>query len=167
MLISFEAVIEKFAEKGEKTSWTYLLIETEIANQINPGVKKIYRIKGSLNLLPIEQIALMPMGDGSFILPLNQTLRKQLKINVGDIIRVSLEVDNNEKEVNSYLMDCLSIEPKALAFFRTLSKSHQKYFSNWISAAKTTTTIENRLVMTLDALQNKWDYPTMIKYHKK
>ena len=39
----------------------------KIANKLNPGVKKSYRVKGKLDDLAIEKTALIPMGKGDFI----------------------------------------------------------------------------------------------------
>ena len=36
-MINFNAEIEKFDTKGEKTGWTYVFIPVNIANQIMPG----------------------------------------------------------------------------------------------------------------------------------
>ena len=38
--------------------------------------KKSFRVKGLLDKHTIKQVAVMPMGDGTFILPLNADIRK-------------------------------------------------------------------------------------------
>ena len=79
MSIVFESQIEKYGNKGEKTGWTYILIDIHKAKQLNPTRKTSFRVKGLLDSLPIEGISILPIGDGHFILPLNLTLRKLLK----------------------------------------------------------------------------------------
>ncbi len=82
-MVQFTATIQRFAEQGEKTGWSYITIPSDIAEQLNPGIKKSFRVKGKLDLHIIEQQALLPMGDGSFILPLNASIRKAIHKNKG------------------------------------------------------------------------------------
>ena len=51
-MISFNTTILKFAEKGEKTGWTYILIPNEISQQINPDQKKSYLSNVIWNHIP-------------------------------------------------------------------------------------------------------------------
>ena len=64
------------------------------------------------------------------------------------------------------MLACVELEPKAKTYFESLPKSHQRYFSNWVDGAKTAITRERRLITIIEALNNKWDYPTMIKFYK-
>ena len=67
-MIQFNAVIRQFAEQGEKTGWSYITIPSDIADQLKPGFKKSFRVKGKLDSYSIAQQALLPMGNGEFIL---------------------------------------------------------------------------------------------------
>ena len=40
-IVQFKAVIKKFGDKGEKTSWHYIEIPVDIADQLKKGYKKI------------------------------------------------------------------------------------------------------------------------------
>jgi hypothetical protein len=73
-MIFFSAKIQRFAKKGEKTGWSYIEISEAQAAKLNPGCKKSFRVKGKLDEFKIEKTALMPMGDGNFILPFNGTM---------------------------------------------------------------------------------------------
>ena len=70
-MIQFNAIILKFDQQGEKTGWTYIVIPAATADKIKAGYKKSFRVKGQLNGQAIKQKALLPMGNGDFILPLN------------------------------------------------------------------------------------------------
>ena len=78
-MIRFAAVIKKFNSQGEKTGWTYIKIPAAIAEELKPGNKKSFRVKGSLDEYLFEGIALLPMGNGGFIMALNAAIRKQIK----------------------------------------------------------------------------------------
>jgi Domain of unknown function (DUF1905) len=47
-VLSFTTAISQFAQQGEKTGWTYIVVPAAIAGKLNPGVKKSYRVKGRL-----------------------------------------------------------------------------------------------------------------------
>ena len=67
-MVEFKAVLEKFREMGEKTGWTFIYISLDIAQKLNPGVRKAYRVKGKLDDFKIKDVSLLPMGNGDFIL---------------------------------------------------------------------------------------------------
>ena len=73
-MVKFTVTILKFGEQGEKTGWTYITIPAEIALQLMPDNKKSFRVKGKLDEYLIKGVALLPMGEGSFIMALNAAL---------------------------------------------------------------------------------------------
>ena len=75
-MVLFSTTIHKFDKQGEKTGWTYLEIPADIAQQLVPGNKKSFRVKGKLDNHSIKGVALLPMGGGTFIMPLNSAMRK-------------------------------------------------------------------------------------------
>ncbi len=166
-MLVYKTIIKKFAAMGEKTGWTYIEVPSEFATQLNPGVKTSFRVKGKLDEMVIKQIALIPMGDGEFIIPVNASMRKLLGKRNGFTITVSLTLDKSAFKFNPDFVACLEDEPAALTFFNTLTGSHQKYFSNWIDAAKTIETKTKRILMSVKALSLKQGYSEMIRANKK
>ena len=131
-MVSFTTTIKKFDRQGEKTGWTYIEIPAGIADELNPGVKKSYRVKGKLDNFKIKGVALLPMGGGVFIIPLNAAMRKAIGKRNGAKLKVLLETDNDPFRMNADFMECLADEPIAKKHFESLPGSHQKYFSKWI-----------------------------------
>lgn len=162
-MVVFTAVVQKFNTKGEKKGWTFLEIPASVANAINPAVKKTYRIKGFINNTAMAGIAIMPMGEGRFILPLNKELRKQAQISLGQLVELKLQVDNKVYVLSADFIECLNDEPQALAFFNTLANAHKNYFSKWIEQSKTVETKAKRIALSINALANKWGYSEMIQ----
>ncbi len=78
-MVCFSTIIKKFEEKGEKTGWTYIDIQAGIAQQLIPNNKKAFRVKGKLDEYIFEGISLVPMGGGDFIMPINATIRKNIR----------------------------------------------------------------------------------------
>ncbi len=148
---------------GGKTGWTFIAVSSEEAGKLFPGNKQSFRVKGHLNEVAIQQQALLPMGEGNFILPLKAALRKQLGVRLGYTISGSLERDTSEVALSLGLLECLAEEPAALAFFQTLTAGHQRYFSGWIESAKTDATKAKRIALTVQAAARKMGYPEMIR----
>ena len=162
-MIQFKTTIQKFGEQGEKTGWTYIEIPAAMAQQLKPGNKKSFRVKGKLDTYKIAGIALIPMGGGSFIMAINADMRRKIHKRHGAILQVQLLEDKQEFQLNKDFIDCLDDDPTAKAFFYTLTGSHQRYFSKWIDAAKTEPTRVKRITLAVTALAKKWGYPEMIR----
>lgn len=162
-MIKFTAVLKKFAEQGEKTGWTFIEVSSTIANKIKPNTKKSYRVKGFLDSYPIEQVALVPMGEGDFIIAVNATMRKAIGKRQGASVKVQLEEDTEGYILNADFMACMEDEPKAMSFFKTLPPGHQRYFSKWIESAKTEETRAKRIAQTINAMIKSMGYSEMIR----
>ena len=162
-MVEFVTTIRKFDKQGEKTGWTYIEIPADIAQRIKPGNRKEFKVKGKLDAHTISRQSVMPMGGGIFIMPLNASLRKAIGKRKGAMLKVKLAADNSEFVFNKDFMDCLADDPPARAFFKSLTGSHQRYFSKWIDSAKTEPTKIKRITMAVNALSKKWGYPEMLK----
>ncbi|MFN8436315.1 MAG: YdeI/OmpD-associated family protein [Cytophagales bacterium] len=160
-------ILEKFGSKGEKSGWVYVFIDSETSEQINSGVKKAYRVKGQIDEIEFNQIALAPMGDGDFILPIKKDLFKKLHKNIGAQVVLSLELDNTEFKPDTDLIEALENEVDVFQKFNLLTQGHQRYFSNWIAQAKSMDTKSKRIYQTIFALKNGLNYSEMIKYFKE
>lgn len=165
-MVKFTAIIEKFGEMGEKTGWTFVPVSAEIAGRLKPGCRQSFRVKGKLDALAIEAMALIPVGDGKFILPLKADLRKKLGKKKGDPLVVHIGEDKKPYQINADLLECLEDEPSALSTFNSLTGSHQRYFSKWIESAKTNATRIKRISMAVNALAKGWGYAEMIRAGK-
>lgn len=165
-MIKFTATLLQFDEQGEKTGWTYLPIPADIAQQLKPGNKKPFRVKGKLDNFKIKSVALMPMGDGSFIMPVNAAMRKGTGKRKGAMITAALEEDDEPLKLNEDFLICLNDEPAALKHFNSLSGSHRNYFSKWIDSAKTESTKTKRIAMAVSALQKGMGFPEMMREQK-
>lgn len=162
-MIRFSTTIFQFGEQGEKTGWHYISITSAQAKQLNQQSKKSFRVKGKLDEFAIKEVALMPMGNGDFIMPLNATIRKGIKKRKGATLLVQIEKDETVFVPSTELMECLEDEPKALEYFNQLPKSHQKYYTNWIESAKTEQTKAKRIAQSVNALSHKMHYGEMIR----
>ncbi|HLT75533.1 MAG TPA: YdeI/OmpD-associated family protein [Ohtaekwangia sp.] len=164
--ITYSAKIEKFTSKGEKSGWSYIAVSPAQAEKLKPKSKVSFRVKGRLDDTPLKQVALLPMGDGSFILPVNASMRKSLGKKAGDNVKVQLEADERPLRVSKDFLVCLKDDERAYTFFQTLPRSHQLYFSKWIDSAKTAATKSKRITMAIIGLSQQQGFGEMIRANK-
>lgn len=162
-MVKFRATIHKFDNQGEKTGWTYFEVPADLAQELKPGNRKEFKVKGKLDTQVIKRVSLYPMGGGNFILVLNAALRKAIGKKHGAMVEVQLLSDNSEFVFNKDFLECLADEPAASAFFNSLPGSHQRYFSKWIDDARTEPTRTKRIAMAVNALVKKLGYSEMIR----
>ena len=166
-MVQFTTTIQKFDEMGDKTGWSYINIPSEIAQELFPGNKKSFRVKGKLDSHPIKGVSLIPMGGGDFIMAINAEMRKATGKKKGSSLKVQLTQDKIPYRINQELLDCLEDEPAAKAFFNTMPHSHQSYWSKWIESAKTDATKTKRIAQSVIAMAKKFNYPQMIRSLKQ
>ena len=166
-MIKLTAIIEKFDQKGEKTGWTYLDIPSELASDLKADCKVSFRVKGQIDTVKFEGIALAPMGEGNFILPLKKEIQKKIGKSKGATVALQITEDKGFKlEMPEDLESCLCDVGGSMEQFNGMPKSHQNYYFNWINAAKTDSTRVKRIAQTIEAMVKKMDFGQMIKHNK-
>lgn len=138
-----------------------------VAQQLKPGNKKSFRVKGKLDDLRIKGVGLLPMGEGDFIMAVNASMRKALRKEKGSKLIVQIELDNIKPKPPAELIECLKDEPAAYVFFKKLSPSHRNYFGNWVRIARTEETKAKRIAHCVSALSKKNDFGQMMRSIKK
>ena len=166
-MVQFTTTIKQFGKQGEKTGWTYIDIPADIAEQLMPGQRKGFYVKGKLDNFSFKGISLLPMGDGNFILTLNASIRKAIGKKKGAMLNVKLQADTEGYKLNKDFIACLDDAPDARQYFDSLPGSHRNYFSKWIDSAKTEPTKVKRIAMAVNALSKKWGFPEMLRNTKK
>ncbi len=166
-MIVFKTILLKFDEQGEKTGWTYFEVPNKIADKLKPGYKRSFRVKGAIDEYQIQFVAMIPMGSGDFIIPVNAVMRKALRKRKGDTVKVSLVVDDAAVKISTTLLECLEDDPAALIYFKKLPGSHQNYYSKWIESAKTDITKAKRIALTINACSKKMSFSQMMQLEKK
>ena len=164
--IQFTGTILKFGDKGEKTGWSYIHIPAHLAQELKPGNKKSFRVKGKLDNYAIKQVSLLPMGEGDFIMAFNAAMRKGTGKRDGAMIDVQLQEDKTEIEMPADFAECLEADPDAQAFFNKLPKSHQNYWIKWIASVKGAEARESRLMRAVIALAKGFGFNEMLRAEK-
>ena len=158
-------VLERFGKKGEKSGWTYVLIPAVIAQALSKA-RNTFRVKGFIDQHEIRQVALVPMGDGDFILPVNGEMRRAIKKSKGAPVLLSLQHDPSDLLPDRDFIDCLAEDLRALANYEKLTQGHKNYFTKWIGTARTAPTKASRIAMALDALSRGLGFAEMLREKK-
>jgi hypothetical protein len=166
-MVQFSAIMKRFEKQGEKTGWTYIEIPPDLAQKLKPGNRKEFKVKGKLDNHVITRVSLFPLGGRRFIMAINAAMRKAIGKRHGAMVKLVLTEDKSEFVFDKDFMNCLDDEPAAMAFFKTLPGSHQRYFSKWIDSAKTVQTKAKRIAQTINSLSKGLGYPEMMRALKK
>ena len=165
-MVKFTTTILRFAKQGEKTGWTYIVIHADVAQQLQPGNRRGFRTKGKIDNHKFCGKSLIPMGKGEFIFTVDAGIRKAIGKRAGAMVKVQIEFDKSEYALNAEFMDCLNDEPDALKFFKTLTRSHQNYFSKWIESAKTEQTKAKCIAQSINSFLKEQGFPEMLREQK-
>jgi uncharacterized protein YdeI (YjbR/CyaY-like superfamily) len=166
-MIRLTVVLKRFDKQGEKTGWTYIEIPEDLAQKLKPGNRKEFKVKGKLDNHTIHRVSLLPMGGGGFIMPVNAAMRKAIGKRHGAMVTLQATEDTSEFIFDTDFMNCLADDPAALEFFKMLPGSHQRYFSKWISSAKTEQTKAKRIAQSINGLAKKLGYSDTMRLWKK
>ena len=100
---------------------------------------------------------LVRMGGPNHILIILKSIREQISRTFGDEVKVSVELDVEERMVTvpAELKRAFRENPEARAVFEYLSYTHQKEYVTWIEEAKRVETRGRRVAKTLEMLVNR------------
>lgn len=147
LLVNKEVQLEKFPGKG---GWTFARLPEVKPESSNPfGWKKV---KGFIDDVEIRQYHLMPMGNGALFLPVKAAIRKKIKKESGDWIKVVLFEDNGPTEVPEEFITCLKDDPDAWINFQNFTDQEQKQYVDWIYAVKTDALKVDRIATAINKI---------------
>jgi hypothetical protein len=91
---------------------------------------------------------------GVYMLPLSAENREGAGATAGEVLDVRIELDTEPRTVDipDDLDAALAADPKARAFFDTLSVSNQRAYTTWVDSAKRPETRQDRVARTVALL---------------
>ncbi|MDD5150107.1 MAG: YdeI/OmpD-associated family protein [Flavobacterium sp.] len=149
-LVDKEYLLEKFQGKG---GWTFARIPEIVQNKNKPF--GWVRVRGTIDKFEIKNYNLQPMGNGNLFLPVKAEIRKKIRKEEGDYVRIILFTDNFPTEITEELKLCLMDVPNAYEAFLSYSNGEQKTFLEWIYSAKTDATKVERIAKMIDKITTK------------
>jgi len=129
--IENDYLLQKFEGKG---GWTYALIpEVSKEKRFPFGLKKV---SGSIDDYKLENCTLMPFGNGQLFLPVKAEVRKSIKKEAGEWVRIILFGEESPEVIPGDILECLKDAPLAFKRFKELPDLQQKEEINAILDAK-------------------------------
>ncbi|MEH7890383.1 YdeI/OmpD-associated family protein [Elizabethkingia meningoseptica] len=139
--------LEKFGGKG---GWTFARIP-----EIPPGKNTPFnwvKVRGTIDDYEIVNYNLQSMGNGCLFLPVKADIRKKIKKQAGDTVRIVLYEDNNPTSIPEELILCLQEEKGVYEAFSAYTDGEKKTIIEWIYAAKAIETKADRIAKTINGI---------------
>ena len=90
-------------------------------------------VSGSIDDYILDHYKLMPMGNGKLFLPVKAAIRKKIKKEAGDTVRIKLQVDHSPITIPDEIKECfLQESKKTYENFEKLPQSEQKAFIDFV-----------------------------------
>jgi len=145
--IENDYLLQKFEGKG---GWTYALIpEVSKEKRFPFGLKKV---NGSIDNYKLENCTLMPFGNGQLFLPVKAEIRKSIKKEAGEWVRIILFGEESPEVIPADILECLKEAPNAYKRFKELPDLEQKEEIDAIMEAKRQDTKVEKIVRLIDKL---------------
>ena len=137
----------------------FVEVSASRASALKPGWRKPLPVLVQLNGKPPQghRINMMPAGDGSFYLYLNNIIRTHAGVTVGDRVSVSIEFDpayrsGPQHTMPRWFQTALRDHPRARENWNKLTPSRQKEVLRYLAQLKSPEARERNLARALRAL---------------
>lgn len=131
-IVQRTAIIEQFPYSN---GWRFIRIpEVEQPKDVPFG---FLGVCGSIDDYEIVSAKLMPIGNGQLFLPVKATIRKFLKKDTGDTVKVLLYPESIPVDIDAEIMGCLKLMDKSWEAFNKLPVSKQRTHMEYINQAHT------------------------------
>ena len=147
-LVDREAQLERFPGLG---GWTYVPTPEIRQNPQAPFGWVV--VKGWIDNCELRRFKLMPMGEGRLFLPVRAAIRKKIKKEAGDWVKIVLYAEQSSTALPEELVACFQNDPqKTYQTFCGFSRSQQKAYLDWIYGARKVDTQIGRIATMMDRL---------------
>jgi len=139
--------------RGPGGSWAHMPIPFKVETTF--GSKGRVPVRGTINNVAYRS-SIMPRGDATHYMAVNQTLRAAAGAGIGDTVKVVMEPDTAKRTVTvpPYLKKALAAAAHD-KIFAALSYSHRKELVDWIAQAKKPETRARRIEKCLHMLAKR------------
>ncbi|AFD07261.1 YdeI/OmpD-associated family protein [Solitalea canadensis] len=153
LLFDKEVLLEKIGGKG---GWTIARIDIE--KEVNKTFGQV-KVKGNIDNYDFAEAHLMPMGNGKLFIPINAGIRKQLKKEVGDWVKITLYKFETSFVVPEMFIECLEDEPEALKQFKSFTDEEQQQYTDWIFSTDIEEAQIERIATAIDYIAKGYRLP--------
>ncbi|CAN1565313.1 Protein of unknown function DUF1905 [Fimbriimonadaceae bacterium] len=127
-------------------------VPKEVQSEIEFPTGTKQRFEGTVNGDPVSG-ALLPTGTGSFYIMVSASLRKRLRLELGDPVEVNLTiVDPNVVDAPEDILSAIQADDFNLFKWEVLTAGTKRGFLHEITSAKTASTRQERIQALVDRL---------------
>lgn len=152
-LFDSEVILEKIGGKG---GWTIARIDIE--KEVNKIFGQV-KVKGCIDNYEFAEAHLMPLGNGKLFIPVNAGIRKQIKKEVGDLVKITLYKYETSFVVPEMFIECLKDEPEALNQFDKFTPEEQQQYTDWIFSIDKEEAQIDRIATAIDFIAKGYKLP--------
>jgi hypothetical protein len=129
--------------RGPGGSWAHMPVPFNVEKTF--GARGRVAVRGTINDV-VYRSSILPRGDGTHYMAVNQTIRAAASAGIGDQVKVVMEPDTQKRTivVPPWLEKALAQAAQDKTF-HALSYSHRKELVDWISQAKKPETRARRI----------------------
>jgi len=146
-LVDSDYLLQKYPGKG---GWTFAAI-SEISQDKHAWFGWV-KVCGTIDNYEIDNYHLMPMGNGTLMLPVKSEIRKKIGKNEGDWVHITLYSQDLPKIELTDFFTCLQDEPIAFRNFQNLPPNEQKKLTDWIYSIKNDDLKVERIAQAINKL---------------
>ena len=148
--MQFTATLQKFENNK---LWGHHIIVPEEVVSIFEGTDR--RVICTINDTVEFHCALMPKGDGQYFINLNQTIRRQLHLDIGSTLHLKLIKDNSEYglPMPEEMQALLDMDDEGKHYFHSLTKGKQRSLLYIIGKPKNSDTRLRKALVVIDYLK--------------
>ena len=139
-------------------------VPKEISRTLGSGKERI-PVCGTVEGLPLRT-TLVPSGNGRHRLAIHGDIYRKLRIDAGDVVEVSLELDEESREpvLPPSLIAALKFSKVAAREFRAMTTALRRQIVRYLTSAKSDATVERRIAKFIVHLEK--DPPSRRKVGK-
>lgn len=149
-LVSAVVQLQRFPGKG---GWTYVALP-QIKN-VSTSAFNWMEVTGTIDDYQLVAAKLMPMGNGVLFIPVKSEIRKAIKKEVGDSVKLVLFANDSSVVSTADLEACIADVPEAYHHFKSLKLSDRKQLLQWMAQPTTDEQKVNRINKVIDHLLRK------------
>jgi hypothetical protein len=128
-------------------------VPLEVSRSLDAGKGHI-PVQGTVERVPLRT-TLVPAGNGRHRLAIHGDIYRKLRIDVGAVVEISIELDEESREpvLPPSLIAALKFSPAATAEFRAMTTALRRQIVRYLTSAKSIETVERRIAKFVGRLE--------------
>ena len=130
-------------------------VPAEVSRKMGSG-KVHVPVSGEIEGVAVRS-TLVPRGKGCYRLAIHGEIRKKLRVDVGGVVEVALQLDEESREpaLPPALVLALRHAPKAQMEFRNMTTALRRQIVRYLTTVKQQSTLERRVVKFVKRLETR------------